>query len=330
MQFKKVEVFIPKGVGNVTPELICEGMVDKGILGENVSGGELLYLDGSDNKWYICFPPDPAKVDARVIALSDGLENSQIEIFLQGKVTVTGAEYDGGAEICLQGGGAFDSRPTDYVVGKTLGEDSFYFAPGMTGGSGEGEGEGEGLDINDYLELSIATEENDDEPPVEYDITTLEYLDVNGDPIIRSVYDEDLDTTSNKFFGTLEGTYVASPEYVAEANTPHAMLVTEYSKPIWILEGDVVVNDFFVGSDSGGVSGLVLIVARTGHSGTGVDVAVGHPAVVNCLTGFTFDGTNNVATFTAPGQALVLACCGNNRAVVVANIGSVDLTVAGA
>jgi hypothetical protein len=67
------------------------------------------------------------------------------------------------------------------------------------------------------------------------------------------------------------------------------------------------------------VPGNFLIIPNTSASGTAAHTVT--------LTAGTFDGTNNIATFNAPNETLVLYAVSATRYVIVENIGSVGLSV---
>jgi hypothetical protein len=67
-----------------------------------------------------------------------------------------------------------------------------------------------------------------------------------------------------------------------------------------------------------GAAGKMLIIQDTSASGTAAHVVT--------ATGSTFDGTNNTATFNAPGEQLILFSVSATAWVVVLNSGSVGLS----
>ena len=67
-----------------------------------------------------------------------------------------------------------------------------------------------------------------------------------------------------------------------------------------------------------GAAGKMLIIQDTSAGGTAAHVVT--------ATGSTFDGTNNTATFNAPGEQLILYSISATAWVVVLNSGSVGLS----
>lgn len=69
-------------------------------------------------------------------------------------------------------------------------------------------------------------------------------------------------------------------------------------------------------------AGDVLYIVNNSASGTAAHT-------VTLPSGVTFDGTNDIATFNAPGEALHLVAMSATRWLIIANVGSVALSASG-
>jgi hypothetical protein len=79
-----------------------------------------------------------------------------------------------------------------------------------------------------------------------------------------------------------------------------------------------------------GIADMTLAAPSPGDQATiRLDSITSGTVVVTCAAGVTFDGTNEIATFDAAGETLVLAYKSATEWQVVMNIGAVALSTAG-
>lgn len=98
------------------------------------------------------------------------------------------------------------------------------------------------------------------------------------------------------------------------------------SQTISASTGTVKANDSFVELDGSSNTVAATLAAPTKGQWLVVTCSDGSNNCTLTLTAGTFDGTNNIATFNATSETLVLFGLSATRFVIVENIGSVALS----